>query len=147
MASPANQKSGVAKFDACGLLTKEEIEAIQGSPITDAKSSGHSGKGFLVSERYYATKDSSRSVSLTVTHKVTPTPQLEETRKMSGTRVSAGTMRMKRNASTRKIKRKRNVTKAATKRSGKNPIRRERSMASAMMPSGLGLGLVARFMC
>ena len=66
-ASPANQKSGPAKFDACGLITKEEIEAIQGSPITDAKSSGHSGKGFIVSECYYAAKDSSRSVSLTVT--------------------------------------------------------------------------------
>src|SRR5437899_1745486 len=66
-ASPASQKSGAAKFDACGLLTKQEIEAIQGSPITDAKSSGHSAKGFLVSECYYATKDSSRSVSLMVT--------------------------------------------------------------------------------
>src|SRR5437870_5657463 len=64
-----------------------------------------------------------------------PAPRPEETRKMFGTRVSAGTMTMRRNASARKIKRKRNVTEAATKRSEKNPIRRKRSMASVMMPS------------
>jgi Protein of unknown function (DUF3558) len=66
-ASPAKQQSGPAKFDACGLIKKEEVEAIQGSPITGTQSSGQSGKGFIVSECYYVAKDSSRSVSLTVT--------------------------------------------------------------------------------
>ena len=35
----ASQESGQAKFDVCGLSKKAEIEAIQGSPIKETKSS------------------------------------------------------------------------------------------------------------
>jgi len=35
----ASQESGQAKFDVCGLTKKAEIEAIQGSPIKETKSS------------------------------------------------------------------------------------------------------------
>jgi hypothetical protein len=49
------------------LISKEKIESIQGSPLTETKSSRHSGKGFVVSDCYYAAKDLVKSVSLTVT--------------------------------------------------------------------------------
>ena len=44
------------KFDACALITKEEIEAIEGSPITDVKSSENSDGEFRVSQCFYTAK-------------------------------------------------------------------------------------------
>ena len=55
------------KFDACALITKEEIQAIQDAPIIDVKSSGNSEGEFEVSQCFYTAKEYSRSVSLTVT--------------------------------------------------------------------------------
>ena len=55
------------KFDACALITKEEIEAIQGSPITEAKSNESSDGEFRVSHCFYTAKEYSQSVSLAVT--------------------------------------------------------------------------------
>ena len=63
-ASPA---VAAPKFDACGLITKEEIEAIEGSPITDVKSSENSEGEFRVSQCFYTAKEYARSVSLAVT--------------------------------------------------------------------------------
>jgi len=63
-ASPAQ---AAPKFDACGLITKEEIEAIEGSPITDVKSSENSEGEFRVSQCFYTAKEYARSVSLAVT--------------------------------------------------------------------------------
>jgi hypothetical protein len=63
-ASPAK---AAPKLDACALLTKEEIEAIEGSPITDVKSSENSDGEFRVSQCFYTAKEYSRSVSLAVT--------------------------------------------------------------------------------
>jgi hypothetical protein len=37
--STASQESGQTKLDVCGLIEKAEIEAIQGSPIKETKSS------------------------------------------------------------------------------------------------------------
>ena len=56
-----------AKIDACALLKKEEIQAIQDSPITDAKSSESSDNAFRVSQCYFATAEPNKSVSLAVT--------------------------------------------------------------------------------
>jgi hypothetical protein len=56
-----------AQIDVCRLLTKEEIEAIQGSPIKETKSSVPSDAGFHVSQCFYTAAEFSRSVSLTVT--------------------------------------------------------------------------------
>jgi len=53
--------------DACGLITREEIQAVQGSPVTDAKRSENSDGAFRVSQCYYATTESHKSVSLAVT--------------------------------------------------------------------------------
>ena len=56
-----------ANIDACTLITKEEIQAVQGSPITDAKSSENSDGAFRVSQCYFATAEPNKSVSLAVT--------------------------------------------------------------------------------
>jgi hypothetical protein len=68
--STSSQESGSAKFfDACGLLEKKEIEAIQGSPIKQTKSSVQSDGGFRVSQCFYTAEEFSKSVSLAVTQK------------------------------------------------------------------------------
>src|SRR3989442_4554606 len=66
-ASPANQQSGEAYFDVCGLITKEQIEAVMGSPIKDTKSSGRSDGSFRLSQCFYTAVEFSKSVSLAVT--------------------------------------------------------------------------------
>jgi hypothetical protein len=63
----SSSEPGEGKLDVCSLITKEEIEAIQGSPITETKSSGHSDGGFRNSQCFYTATDFSRSVSLAVT--------------------------------------------------------------------------------
>ena len=52
--------------DACALITKEEIETVQESPVVDTKGSQRAGSGVLVSQCYYSVAESSRSVSLAV---------------------------------------------------------------------------------
>jgi hypothetical protein len=63
----ASQEPGQAKFDACGLIAKEEIEAIQGSPIKETKSSARSDADFRISQCFYTAAEFSKSVSLAVT--------------------------------------------------------------------------------
>ncbi len=66
-ASPANQQSGEAYFDVCGLITKEQIEAVMGSPIKETKSSGRSDGALRISQCFYTAAEFSKSVSLAVT--------------------------------------------------------------------------------
>ena len=66
-ATPANQKSGPAKFDVCGLITKEEIEEIVGSPVKDRTSSESSSEGLRMSQCFYTAAEFSKSVSLAIT--------------------------------------------------------------------------------
>jgi hypothetical protein len=65
--SPTNQESGPAKFDVCGLIKKEEIEATQGSPITDTKGSGRSNGELRTSQCFYTATEFSKSINLAVT--------------------------------------------------------------------------------
>ena len=65
--SHAGAGEPAAKIDACSLLTKQEIEAIQGSPIKETKSSSNEGNGFVHSQCFYTASEFSKSVSLTVT--------------------------------------------------------------------------------
>jgi hypothetical protein len=58
---------GGPKLDACGLLTKQEIQAIQGSPMTDTKNSESSTGAFRVAQCYFSTAESNKSVSLAIT--------------------------------------------------------------------------------
>jgi hypothetical protein len=61
-----SQESNQAQIDVCGLLTKTEIEAIQGSPIKETKSSALSDAAFRVSQCFYTATKFSKSVSLAV---------------------------------------------------------------------------------
>jgi hypothetical protein len=65
--SRAGNDIAVPKFDACALLTKEELQTIQGSAVTDTKSSENADGVFRVSQCYYGAAESDRSVSLSVT--------------------------------------------------------------------------------
>jgi len=65
-APTSSQESNRAQIDVCGLLTKDEIEAIQGSPIKETKSSARSDTAFRVSQCFYTATEFSRSVSLAV---------------------------------------------------------------------------------
>jgi hypothetical protein len=67
--SSARQESNQAEFDVCALITKQEIETIQGSHIKEAKSSVRSDAGFRVSQCLYTAEDFSKSVSLAVTQR------------------------------------------------------------------------------
>ncbi|MFZ3375537.1 MAG: hypothetical protein WA183_08280 [Chthoniobacterales bacterium] len=67
--SSANQESNQAELDVCGLIAKQEIEAVQRSPIKETKSSVRSDAGFRVSQCFYTAEDFSKSVSLAVTQR------------------------------------------------------------------------------
>lgn len=66
-APPAKNQSAPAQFDVCGLIKKEEIEAIQGSPITEMKSSTRSTGGLRITQCFYTAAEFSKSISLSVT--------------------------------------------------------------------------------
>src|SRR4029077_15908964 len=50
--------------DACSLVSKEEVGSVQASPVTDTKSSERSDDLFRVSECFYATAQSNKSMNL-----------------------------------------------------------------------------------
>ena len=77
--SASSQPSGASEFDACSLITKEEIKAIEESPVTDTKNSSHSDAGFRNAQCFYTTAEFSRSVSLAVTQ---PDPRATPQRDM-----------------------------------------------------------------
>jgi hypothetical protein len=58
-----------AKFDACALLPKKEVEAIQGSPIRETKSSERIDGDFRMSQCFFSAAEFSRSVTLAVFQK------------------------------------------------------------------------------
>jgi hypothetical protein len=58
-----------ARFDACALLPKKEVEAIQGSPIKDTKSSERVDGDFRMSQCFFTAAEFSRSVTLAVFQK------------------------------------------------------------------------------
>jgi hypothetical protein len=61
--------SNHALTDVCSLITSQEIEATQGSPIKEKKSSARSGTGFRVAQCFYTAAEFSKSVSLAVTQR------------------------------------------------------------------------------
>lgn len=50
--------------DACSLVSKEDVESVQASPVTDTKSSERSDDLFRVSQCFYVTAESNKSVNL-----------------------------------------------------------------------------------
>jgi hypothetical protein len=63
----ATAASKRAKIEACGLITNEEVQAIQGSPIKDAKGSENSDGSFRIAQCFYNAETFNKSVSLAVT--------------------------------------------------------------------------------
>ena len=64
----ASQES---KFDVCGLIEKEEIEAVQGSPIKETKSSARSEGDLRVAQCFYTATEFSRNSD----HEATRSPR------------------------------------------------------------------------
>ena len=70
VASVAPSVSGASSGeDACALLTKEEVQAVQGEAFKDTKSSQKSSAGLLISQCYFELPTPVNSVVLTVTRK------------------------------------------------------------------------------
>lgn len=66
-ASPVEQRRLEApRLAACALVTIEEVAAIQGATIIDAKSSAGPTAGLVMSQCYYTSKEPNQSVSLAV---------------------------------------------------------------------------------
>jgi hypothetical protein len=63
------RRSSVVVRDACSLVSKEEIESVQATPVNDTKSSQRSDDVFLVAQCFYATAESSKSVNLALVQK------------------------------------------------------------------------------
>jgi hypothetical protein len=58
--------SAEPKIPACTLITTDEVGAIQGATITDAKNSAGVSGGMLMSQCYYSSTEPNMSVSLAV---------------------------------------------------------------------------------
>jgi hypothetical protein len=67
-APSATATSSVDNF-ACTLLTKEELQAVQGEPFKNTKASQPGGAGLTVSQCYFELPTTVNSVVLTVTRK------------------------------------------------------------------------------
>ena len=65
--SPTDRESAPLQFDACGLITREEIEAIVWSSLKDTKSSERSSGGLRMSQCFFTAAEFNKSVSLEVT--------------------------------------------------------------------------------
>jgi hypothetical protein len=67
-------------FDTCALITNAEVEAIQGSPVKEAKNSDRSSGGLRVSQCFYTAAEFSSSVSLAVTQTDATSPGKQSAR-------------------------------------------------------------------
>ena len=56
-------------IDACSLITKDEIQKVQESPVTEAKSSEASDGSFRIGQCFYTTETFSKSVTLAITQR------------------------------------------------------------------------------
>jgi hypothetical protein len=70
-AVPAPGTLAVAKpkIDACALLSKEEIEAIQGESLKETKLSGQAAGGYSISQCFFSLPTFTKSISLMVAHR------------------------------------------------------------------------------
>jgi hypothetical protein len=67
--SKTTSTSPATKIDACSLITNDEVEKIEGSPVKDAKSSESSDGSFQIGQCFYTTEIFNKSVSLAVTQR------------------------------------------------------------------------------
>ena len=67
--SPQPSAAPEVKLDACALLTKEEIQVVQGEAFTETKPSHKSAGGLAVAQCYFQLPTASNSIVITVTRK------------------------------------------------------------------------------
>lgn len=65
----ASNESNNPKIDACSLITKDEVQKIQESPVQDVKPSEKSDNSFRFSQCFYSTAVFNQSVSVAVTQR------------------------------------------------------------------------------
>lgn len=70
-AKAAKGTSSAKKIDVCALLTRAEIETVQGDPVEETKSSAQPSGGLLMSPCFFRTATFAKSVSLAL---ATPDP-------------------------------------------------------------------------
>src|SRR4051794_17874354 len=61
---PMNSPTTAKPQDVCSLLTRDEIQAVQDSPIRDATASVRADGGLRVAQCFYTAQDYSKSVVL-----------------------------------------------------------------------------------
>jgi hypothetical protein len=66
VAQQASQTPTAVQFDACSLLTKEEVGEVAGSPIKDTKSNQRPSEAMTTAQCFYTAEEFSRSINLTV---------------------------------------------------------------------------------
>ncbi|HYR21563.1 MAG TPA: hypothetical protein VEP30_01385 [Chthoniobacterales bacterium] len=76
----ATPPSNRPKIDACSLITKEEAQSLQGSPIKDLKGSENADGAFRVAQCFYTAETFNKSVSLAVTQTNPASPQARNVR-------------------------------------------------------------------
>jgi hypothetical protein len=67
-AATAASASTAPRFDCCSLLTAQEIEDVQRSPIKDKKNSERANGGLLMTQCVFIAADFPQSVSLAISH-------------------------------------------------------------------------------
>ena len=70
----ASNQSNNPRIDACSLITKDEVQKIQESPVQDVKPSENSDGSFRFSQCFYSTQVFNKSVSLAVTQRDPASP-------------------------------------------------------------------------
>ena len=89
---PATSPPGPSReIDACTLLSRQEVEAVQKSPITDTKSSQRLDGDFRLAQCFYTAREFNKSINLalaqkhpTNTHSRTPRQFWRETFEQGG---------------------------------------------------------------
>lgn len=66
---PNTSVSPKPAVDACTVLTSDEIKAVQGEPVKEAKASDRTTGDFIVTQCYYELPTPSNSVSVTLTER------------------------------------------------------------------------------
>jgi hypothetical protein len=65
-------------IDACALIKNDEIQSIQGAPVTNAKGSAQSDSRFRIAQCFYNTEPFNKSVSLAVTQSDPASPSARD---------------------------------------------------------------------
>ena len=69
LAGCKERRSSVVVRDPCSLVSKEEIQSVQATPVNDTTSSQRLDDLFRVTQCFYATAESSKSVNLALIQK------------------------------------------------------------------------------